>query len=144
MENKIDHLSTLNPFPTWQPFPTIIPAPPANIYLPITIIYIILYSLVFIYVYFQLVLIWYFKHKRFSYQTSFLFISLLWASLRILLFSFYFQNAKDANMLFFVFYFLLYCLPVILQFITLCLLVLYYGQVYFKIATRNRVKKNRF
>ena len=115
--------------PTTRGFPTVKPALPIDPNLPLTVIYIILYSLVFVYVYFQLFLIWYLKHKRFSYQTSFLFISLLWASLRIVLFSFYFQNAKDANKLFFLFYFILYCLPVILQFTTLCLLVLYYGQV---------------
>ena len=121
-------LSTLEPFST-RGFPTVQPPIDTNIFVPLTVIYISLYGLVFVYVYFQLILIWYFKHKRFSYQTSFLFLSLIWSSLRIILFSFYFQNAKDANKLFFLFYFILYCLPVILQFITLCLLVLYYGQV---------------
>ncbi len=128
MEEVDIKLSTLEPFPT-RGFPTVKPALPADIYVPLSVIYIVLYGLVFIYVYFQLILIWYFRHKRFSYQTTLLFLSLLWSALRIVLFSFYFQNAVDANKLFFVFYFILYCLPVILQFITLCLLVLYYGQV---------------
>ena len=130
MNDSVDKLklSTFQPFPP-LPFPTVKPALPANIYVPLTVIFMVLYGLVFIYVYFQLILIWYFKHKRFSYQTAFLFLSLLWSSLRISLFSFYFKNAVDANKLFFVFYFILYCLPVILQFGTLCLLVLYYGQV---------------
>ena len=112
------------------PFPTAKPALPANVYVPLTVVFILLYGIVFVFVYFQLFLIWYFKHKRFSYQTAFLFLSLIWSSLRILLFSFYFKNAVDANKLFFAFYFCLYCLPVVLQFCTLCLLVLYYGQVY--------------
>ena len=128
MEEVDIKLSTLEPFST-RGFPTVKPALPADIYVPLSVIYIVLYGLVFIYVYFQLILIWYFRHKRFSYQTTLLFLSLLWSALRIVLFSFYFQNAVDANKLFFVFYFILYCLPVILQFITLCLLVLYYGQV---------------
>ncbi len=112
-------------------FPTAGPALPANVYVSLTVVFILLYGIVFVFVYFQLVLIWYFKHKRFSYQTAFLFLSLIWSSLRIVLFSFYFKNAVDANKLFFVFYFCLYCLPVVLQFCTLCLLVLYYGQVIF-------------
>jgi integral membrane protein GPR137 len=128
MEEVDIKLSTLEPFST-RGFPTVKPALPADIYVPLSVIYIVLYGLVFIYVYFQLILIWYFRHKRFSYQTTLLFLSLVWSALRIVLFSFYFQNAVDANKLFFVFYFILYCLPVILQFITLCLLVLYYGQV---------------
>lgn len=128
MEEVDIKLSTLEPFSS-RGFPTVKPALPVNIYVPLTVIYIVLYGLVFVYVYFQLILIWYFRHKRFSYQTMLLFLSLLWSSLRIVLFSFYFQNAVDANTLFFLFYFILYCLPVILQFITLCLLVLYYGQV---------------
>jgi integral membrane protein GPR137 len=128
MEEVDIKLSTLEPYST-RGFPTVKPALPADIYVPLSVIYIVLYGLVFIYVYFQLILIWYFRHKRFSYQTTLLFLSLVWSALRIVLFSFYFQNAVDANKLFFVFYFILYCLPVILQFITLCLLVLYYGQV---------------
>ena len=111
------------------PFPTAAPALPANVYLPLTIGLLLLYSFIFIIVYIQLVLIWYYKHKRFSYQTTFLFMSLIWSGLRITLFSFYFENAQDANKLMFALYFSLYCLPVVLQFCTLCLLVLYYGQV---------------
>ncbi|CAF0707529.1 unnamed protein product [Brachionus calyciflorus] len=124
------------------PFPTAAPALPANVYLPLTIVLLLLYSFIFVIVYIQLFLIWYNKHKRFSYQTVFLFMSLIWSSLRISLFSFYFKNAEDANKLVFVLYFCLYCLPVVVQFCTLCLLVLYYGEVYFKIATRNNKDKN--
>lgn len=114
------------PFPT---APTAKPALPAKVYVPLTILLISFYAFIFIIVYVQLVLIWYYKYKRFSYQTSFLFLSLFWSALRIILFSFYFQNAEDANKLVFVLYFLFYCFPVILQYCTLCLLVCYYGQV---------------
>lgn len=113
------------------PFPTARPALPASVYFPLTIVLIIFYASIFLFVYIQLSLIWYYKHKRLSYQTTFLFLSLIWSTLRIILFSFYFQNAEDANRLFFMLYFCLYCLPVVLQFSTLCLLVLYYGQVNF-------------
>lgn len=111
------------------PFPTAKPASSAKVYVPFTTIFLILYASIFVYSYIQLFLILYHKHKRFSYQTSLLFITLMWSSLRISLFSFYFENAKDANELLFIFYFILYCLPVVLQFCTLSLLVLYYGQV---------------
>ena len=111
------------------PFPTAAPAIPANVYLPLTIILIFFYSLIFTIAYYQLFLIWYYKHKRFSYQTAFLFSSLIWSGLRITLFSFYFKNATDANKLKFPLYFAFYCLPVVIQFSILCLLLLYYGQV---------------
>lgn len=114
------------PFPT---APTARPALPANVYVSLTIVLISFYVFIFSIVYIQLVLIWYYKYKRFSFQTSFLFLSLFWSSLRIILFSFYFNNAEDANKLVFVLYFLFYCFPVFLQYSTLCLLVLYYGQV---------------
>ena len=111
------------------PFPTAKPAQSASVYIPLTVLFIALYGIIFFLVYLQLVLILYHRHKRFSYQTAFLFLALIWSSLRIVLYSFYFKNAEDANKLFFVFYFCLYCMPVILQFSMLCLLVLYYGQV---------------
>lgn len=111
------------------PISTARPAIQSGAYLPLTIVLIILYSLIFFAVYFQLILILYYKHKRYSYQTALLFLCLIWSTLRIVLFSFYFNNAKDANQLIFIFYFCLYCLPVVLQFCILCLLVLYYGQV---------------
>ena len=113
------------------PFPTESPALPADVYVPLTTILIIFYGFIFILSYIQLILIWYHKYKRFSYQTVLLFLVLIWSSLRIVLFSFYFKNAKEANMLIFIFYFFLYCLPVALQFCTFGVLVLYYGQVNF-------------
>ena len=125
------------------PFPTVKPATLPNAYLPLTIILIVLYSLIFVAVYRQLILVWYYRHKRYSYQTVLLFLILIWSGLRIFLFSFYINDAKTANTLAFVFYFCLSCLPVVLQFCQLCLLVLYYGQVYFKIATRPRQARNR-
>jgi hypothetical protein len=111
------------------PFPTESPALPANVYVPLTTILIMLYGVIYLLTLIQLGLIWYYKHKRFSYQTSLLFLILIWSSLRITLFSFYFKNAQEANMLIFVFYFILYCLPIVVQFCTFSVLVLYYGQV---------------
>ena len=123
------------PFPTQDPalltvpFPTQSPALPTSVKVPLTTILLISYGVLFLLAYIQLFLIWYYKHKRVSYQTSLLFLILIWCSLRLTLFSFYFKNIKEANNLCFFFYFCLYCLPVVLQFGTFCVLVLYYGQV---------------
>jgi integral membrane protein GPR137 len=127
-------------FPT-LPFPTARPAYNQGVFLSLTITFIVIYALIFAAVYLQLVLILYFRHKRFSYQTGFLYLCLIWSLLRIVLFSFYFNNAKYANTLPYVFYFLLFCFPSFLQFCTLCLLVLFFGQVYIKVAKRYAMQK---
>lgn len=97
--------------------------------LSLTAVYTVLYSLLFVFVYLQLWLILHYGHKRFSYQSVFLFLCLLWAALRTTLFSFYFKNVVQANQLQPLAYWLLYCFPVCLQFFTLCLLNLYFTQV---------------
>uniref|UniRef100_A0A3B4BEA0 Uncharacterized protein n=1 Tax=Periophthalmus magnuspinnatus TaxID=409849 RepID=A0A3B4BEA0_9GOBI len=97
--------------------------------LSLTTLYTLLYSFLFIFVYLQLWLILHYGHKRFSYQSVFLFLCLLWAALRTTLFSFYFQNMVQANQLQPLAYWVLYCCPICLQFFTLCLLNLYFTQV---------------
>lgn len=109
--------------------PTLKPALTANTQLGLTVIYICLYGLLFVMVYVQLWMIWYYRHKRFSYQTCFLFLCLLWSGLRTTLFSFYFNDCVEVNMLAIPLYWLLYCFPVCLQFIYMCLLVLFFAQV---------------
>ncbi|XP_035005873.1 integral membrane protein GPR137C [Hippoglossus stenolepis] len=100
--------------------------------LSLTTVYTVLYSVLFLFVYLQLWLILHYGHKRFSFQSVFLFLCLLWAALRTTLFSFYFKNVLQANQLQPLAYWLLYCCPVCLQFFTLCLLNLYFTQVMFK------------
>ncbi|XP_028992015.1 integral membrane protein GPR137C isoform X2 [Betta splendens] len=100
--------------------------------LSLTTIYTVLYSSLFLFVYLQLWLILHYGHKRFSFQSVFLFLCLLWAALRTTLFSFYFRDVVQANQLQPLAYWLLYCCPVCLQFFTLCLLNLYFTQVMFK------------
>lgn len=104
-------------------------AVPPSVELGLTIVYTVLYSLLFVFVYLQLWLILHYGHKRFSYQSVFLFLCLLWAALRTTLFSFYFKNVVQANQLQPLPFWLLYCFPVCLQFFTLCLLNLYFAQV---------------
>ena len=109
--------------------PDLKPAISPSVHLSLTIGYTVLYSCLFLIIYVQLWMILYYKHKRFSYQTVFLFLCLIWAGLRTTLFSFYFRNCVLANNLPIFFYWMLYCFPVVLQFITLCLLVLFFAQV---------------
>ncbi|XP_011482761.1 integral membrane protein GPR137C [Oryzias latipes] len=103
-----------------------------SVELSLTIVYTVLYSFLFVFVYLQLWLILHYGHKRFSFQSVFLFLCLLWAALRTTLFSFYFKNVVQANQLQPLAFWLLYCCPVCLQFFTLCLLNLYFTQVMFK------------
>lgn len=109
--------------------PPLIPAAVPNVHFSLTVVFITLYSLLFLIVYVELWMILYFKHRRFSYQTVFLYLCLLWAGLRTTLFSFYFRNTSTANYLCTFLYWLLYCFPVCLQFFTLCLLVLFFSKV---------------
>ena len=109
--------------------PDIKPAVSPTVYLSLTIVYTCLYGILFLIVYVQLWMILCYRHRRFSYQTVFLFLCLLWAGLRTTLFSFYFRNCLLANTLSVLPYWLLYCFPVCLQFTTLCLLVLFFAQV---------------
>uniref|UniRef100_A0A3Q4H1S6 G protein-coupled receptor 137Bb n=1 Tax=Neolamprologus brichardi TaxID=32507 RepID=A0A3Q4H1S6_NEOBR len=106
--------------------------------LGLTIAYTVFYSLLFAFVYAQLWLVLRYRHKRFSYQTAFLFLCLLWAALRALLFSFYFRDCVTANALGPFAFWLLYCFPVCLQFFTLSLMNLYCAQVYFKAKSKYR------
>uniref|UniRef100_A0A3Q1G4Y4 G protein-coupled receptor 137B n=1 Tax=Acanthochromis polyacanthus TaxID=80966 RepID=A0A3Q1G4Y4_9TELE len=122
----MEHASNGSHFP---PPPTISPAIPPYVKLGLTIAYTIFYSLLFAFVYAQLWLVLRYRHKRFSYQTAFLFLCLLWAALRALLFSFYFRDCVTANALGPFAFWLLYCFPVCLQFFTLSLMNLYCAQV---------------
>lgn len=122
-------MEVLDPAPTDQPLPTMSPALSPYVTLGLTVVYTTFYSLLFVFIYTQLWLILRYRHKRFSYQSVFLFLCLLWSALRSLLFSFYFNNFVTANTLSPFPYWLLYCFPVCLQFFTLCLMNLYFAQV---------------
>ena len=123
-------------------FPTLAPPLTPGAELWLTICYISLYGILFLIIYFQLWMIWYYRHKRLSHQTVFLFLCLLWTGLRTTLFSFYFKDCLLANKLPIGLSWLLYSFPVCLQYITLCLLVLFFAQVVFK--ARARYEPSRF
>ena len=109
--------------------PTIGPSVPLKVHLGITITFTVLYSLLFLLIVWQLLLILYYKHRRLSYQTLFLFTCLLWAALRTTLFSFYFQNCALSNLLPTFGHWLLFAFPVYLQYQMLSILVFYFVMV---------------
>lgn len=121
--------------PRWDPLrndslpPTLTPAVPPYVKLGLTSVYTAFYSLLFVFIYLQLWLVLRYGHKRLSYQSVFLFLCLFWASLRTVLFSFYFRDFVAANALSPFVFWLLYCFPVCLQFFTLTLMNLYFTQV---------------
>ncbi|KAI2521933.1 GPR137B isoform 1 [Pan troglodytes] len=121
--------------PPWDPArndslpPTLTPAVPPYVKLGLTVVYTVFYALLFVFIYVQLWLVLRYRHKRLSYQSVFLFLCLFWASLRTVLFSFYFKDFVAANSLSPFVFWLLYCFPVCLQFFTLTLMNLYFTQV---------------
>ncbi|XP_046886002.1 G protein-coupled receptor 137Ba isoform X4 [Hypomesus transpacificus] len=126
------------------PPPTLSPAVPPYVRLGLTVVYTIFYSLLFVFVYAQLWMVLRYRHKRLSYQTVFLFLCLLWAALRAVLFSFYFRNFVAANTLGPFPFWLLYCFPVCLQFFTLSLMNLYFAQVVFKAKSKYAPELHKF
>lgn len=109
------------------------PAVAPSVQLSFTVLYTLLYGALFLWAYIQLWLLLVHRHKRWSFQSAFLFLCALWAALRTTLFSFYFRNAVQANHLQAALYWLLYCFPVCLQFFTFSLINLYFTQVLLKV-----------
>ncbi|KAG9346304.1 hypothetical protein JZ751_006615 [Albula glossodonta] len=127
------------PLPTNSTPPSPSPLRPAvapSVKQGVTILYTCLYGGLFLVVYVQLWLLLLYRHKRWSYQSVFLFLCLFWAALRTTLFSFYFHDALGANHLPMLAYWLLYCCPVCLQFFTLSLINLYFTQVLLKVRSK--------
>lgn len=109
------------------------PAVAPSVQLSFTLLYTLLYGALFLTAYAQLWLLLLHRHKRWSFQSCFLFLCVLWAALRTTLFTFYFRNAVQANHLQAALYWLLYCSPVCLQFFTFSLINLYFTQVLLKV-----------
>ncbi|XP_014667457.1 PREDICTED: integral membrane protein GPR137B-like [Priapulus caudatus] len=126
-----------------EPTSFIVPAVIPSVRLSLSAVYTTLYALLFVAVLTQLFLILYYRHKRLSYQSIFLFLCLVWSGLRTTLFCFYFESSNVilANNLGTFWYWLLYCLPVCLQFLTLCLLVEFFTQMVFRAKARYEPSK---
>lgn len=97
-----------------------------GVIIPVTV----LVALLFLWVVTQLLLVLYQGHKLLSYQTVFLFSILLWAGLRLILYSFYYSHCCiQVNNLPPGWKWFLLAFPQNIQFFTLALLVHYFGQV---------------
>ena len=100
-----------------------------EVYLGLTVVFVTLYALLFVLITYQLCFILYYKHRRLSYQSVFLFVCLIWAALRTTLFCFYFNDNEKANHLSAFPRWLLFAFPVYLQFVMLTILTLYLAKV---------------
>ncbi|TFK05424.1 aquaporin-1 [Platysternon megacephalum] len=111
------------------------PAIPYPVELGLTVLHTALYASLFLFAYLQLWLLLCYGEKRLSYRPLGLFLCLLWAALRTVLFSCYLQNSLRAAPLQrqpFP-HWLLFCSPGCLLFAGLCLLNLYFAEVIFKV-----------
>ena len=105
---------------------------PFSVHYGVTIFSTLLVGILFVVVYVQLIMVICFGYKLISYQTILLFDILLWASLRLTLFSFYYFHCCElANKLNGKFSgWILVALPSALQYFSLAVLVHYFGEVY--------------
>lgn len=116
---------------------TIAPVSPATIISPIdiyvhlgvTVTVAVLVALLFLAVYVQLLMVLWFGYKLLSYQTVLLFDILIWAALRLTLYSFYFRCCDLIRQLNDGWGWLLVAFPSALQYISLAILVHYFGEV---------------
>ena len=123
---------------TSAPINTIAPVVPANniitpidpgIHLGVTVTVTVLVALLFLAVYVQLMMVLCFGYKLISYQTVLLFDILIWAALRLTLYSFYFRCCGLIRQLDTGWGWLLVAFPSALQYISLAILVHYFGEV---------------
>ena len=113
---------------------------PANIITPIdigvhlgvTVTVTVLVALLFLAVYIQLMMVLCFGYNLISYQTVLLFDILIWAALRLTLYSFYFRCCDLIQHLSTGWGWLLVAFPSALQYISLAILVHYFGEVIIK------------
>ena len=122
--------STLSPPVTLAP----------DVHLGITVAFTVVFSLLFFVIFLEMMLLLYYKHKLLSFQSVFLFVCLLWSALRLELFTFYFSKRDGLiTSLAVGAYFTLYALPVVFQYVTLSLLVLYFSRVRFLFTLKGHV-----
>ena len=114
---------------TERPFDPIMPVS-FPIHLSVTITISVLVAVLFLAVYLQLVMVICFGYKLVSYQTVLLFNILLWAALRLSLYSFYFYHCcQYVNNLSVGWMWFLVAFPSALQYFSLAVLVHYFGEV---------------
>ncbi|XP_037757231.1 integral membrane protein GPR137C [Chelonia mydas] len=121
--------------PVSAPAAGAMPAIPYPVALGLTVLHTALYGSLFLFAYLQLWLLLCAGEKRLSYRTLCLFLCLLWAALRTVLFAGSLPAAPPAAPLPRPPFarWLLHCSPGCLLFASLCLLHLYFAEVIFKV-----------
>lgn len=100
------------------------------VHLTVLILISLLVSILFIAIYVQLIMVIWFGYKLFTYQTTLLFSILLWAALRLTLYSFYYYHCcESVRMLAGVPGWLVVEFPAVLQYFSLAILVRYFVEV---------------
>ena len=100
------------------------------VHLAVIVTISVLVGILFAAVYVQLIMVICFGYKLVSYQTILLFNILLWAFLRLALYSFYFYHCCErVNSLPVGLKWLLVSFPAALQYVSLAVLVHYFGEV---------------
>lgn len=112
----------------------------STVHLAVTITSIALCGGAFIFILLQLLLLLYYRHPRLSYQTLILFTALLWAALRTTLFSFYFEDRWLSDHFSTFPRWLLFALPVYLQYNVLNILLFYFLEVVGKMTYPSNLK----
>ena len=121
--------------PNSLPWDNVNPSKKPGLQLSVVVVITILVGILYILIFVQLLFILWrrFWFKLLSYQTAFLFVNLLWASLRLSLYAIYFASDGGCCELVFelpnTFHWLLVNFPTFLQFLSLALLVHYFGGV---------------
>lgn len=105
---------------------------PIPVHYSVTVVVSVLVGILFLLVYVQLIMVICFGYKLLTYQTVLLFDILLWAALRLTLYSFYFYHCcklvdKLDHGSFFGWF--LVSFPSCLQYFSLAVLVHYFGEV---------------
>lgn len=127
-------LGTHSPSPIVTSTPSYQPIGPPEVAFPIHLGVMIAVSLLvgilFAAIYIQLIMVICFGYKLFSYQTVLLFNILLWAALRLTLYSFYYYHCCEAvRLLNGGVGWVLVAFPSALQYLSLAILVRYFGEV---------------
>ena len=134
---NMSNVTTQPPSPP-SPFTVIPPTSaslvPGEVALPVHLTVIVLISVLvavlFVAIYIQLILVIWFGYKLLSYQTVLLFSILLWAALRLTLYSFYYYHCcESVRLLNGVVGWVVVDLPAVLQYFSLAVLVRYFGEV---------------
>ena len=101
-----------------------------SVHISVTVVITLLVGVLFLAVYIQLIMVICFGYKLVSYQTVLLFDILFWAALRLSLYSFYYYHCCElVRDLPICLKWLLVAFPSALQYISLAVLVHYFGQV---------------